>query len=57
MKMNVHFETKTKLCELQKRDQTADLSGYLKISIYNFSQGVGKAISPNKRRDQCKGSF
>ena len=67
---HVRFETKTKLCELQKRDHLSDLSGHLKISIFSFSpmmivpshwtQGsprMGKAISPNKRRDQCKGSF
>ena len=53
-----------------KRDHLADLSGYLKINIYNFSpmmivpsywtQGSprkGKAISPNKRRDQCCKGF
>ena len=64
--MNMFVSRLRKLCELQKRDHLADLSGYLKISIASLqwwlfrtqrSPRTGKAISPNKRRDQCKGSF
>ena len=67
---HVRFETKAKLCELRKRDHLSDLSGHLKISIYNFSpmmivpsywtQGSprkGKAISPNKKDINARGPF